>query len=62
MLADMVPAKSSEAQFVFGALGVTVVAIAILFQNDELLKAGASFLVFGAAAFFRSLLFMINYK
>ncbi len=62
MLADMVPANSSQAQFVFGALGVTVVAIAILFQNDMLVKAGASFLVFSAAAFFRSVLYMINYK
>ncbi len=62
MLVDMVPPRSSEAQFIFGALGVTVIAIAILFQNDMLIKAGASFLVFGAAAFFRSVMFMINYK
>lgn len=62
MLADMVPAKSSQAQFVFGALGVIVVTIAIVFQNDMLIKAGASFLIFGAAAFFRSMMYMINYK
>jgi len=62
MLADMLPPRSSQAQFLFGALGVTVITIAILFQNDILIKAGASFLIFGALAFFRSLLYMINYK
>jgi len=62
MLADMLPPKSSEAQLIFGAIGVSIVAIAILFQNDMILKAGASFLVFGAVAFFRSLLYMINFK
>ena len=62
MLADMLPPRSSQAQFVFGALGVSVVAIAIVFQKDMLIKAGASFLVFGADAFFRSMIYMINYK
>jgi hypothetical protein len=62
MLADMLPPKSSSAQFVFCALGVTVVSVAILLQNDTLIKAGASFLVVGAIAFLRSVMYMINYK
>ncbi len=62
MLVDMVPIKSSSAQFVFCALGVSLVCVAILLQNDMLLKAGASFLVVGAVAFFRSVLYMINFK
>ena len=62
MLADMVPKKSSHAQFVFGAIGVTLVALAILTQNDTMIKAGASFLVVGAVALLRSVLFMINYR
>jgi hypothetical protein len=62
MLADMLPAKSSSAQFLFCALGVLVVAAALLFQNGVLLKAGASFLLIGALAFLRSVFYMINYK
>ena len=62
MLADMVPPKSSQAQFLFAALGVSIVAVAILLQDDTLIKAGASFLVVGAIAFLRSVLYMINYK
>ncbi len=62
MLVDMLPKKSSSAQFVFCATGVIVVAVAILLQNDALIKAGASFLFVGALAFVRSVFYMINYK
>ena len=62
MLADMLPAKSSHAQFVFCAVGVSVVAVAILAQDDTLIKAGASFLVIGALALVRNVFYMINYK
>lgn len=62
MLADMVPKKSSHAQFIFGAIGVSIIALAILMQNDTMIKAGASFLVVGALALFRNVLFMINYR
>jgi len=62
MLADMVPYKSSQAQFIFSAIGVVLVTIAILTQSDMLIGAGASFLVVGAFAFIRSLFYMINFK
>ena len=62
MLADMVPVKSSQAQFVFSAIGVIIVTIAILLKSDIYINAGASFLVVGALAFVRSMLYMINYK
>jgi hypothetical protein len=62
MLVDMVPAKSSQAQFVFSAIGVSVVTVAILMQDDTLIKAGASFLFVGALAFVRNVFYMINYK
>ncbi len=62
MLADMVPYKSSQAQFIFSALGVVVVTIAILTKSDMLIGAGASFLVVGAVAFIRSLFYMINFE
>ncbi|MDA3907777.1 MAG: hypothetical protein PF437_01685 [Sulfurimonas sp.] len=62
MLADMVPAKSSHAQFVFSGVGVAIITVAILAQNDTLIKAGASFLVVGALALVRNMFYMINYK
>ena len=62
MLADMVPYKSSQAQMIFSAVGVLLVTLAIVFQSDVLIDAGASFLVVGAFAFFRSMLYMINFK
>jgi hypothetical protein len=62
MLADMVPKKSSQAQFLFSSVGVILVTIAILTKSDMLLHAGASFLFFGAFAFVRSMLYMINFK
>ena len=62
MLADMVPPKSSHAQFVFCGAGVFVVTVAILLQDDTLIKAGASFLVVGAGALVRNVFYMINYK
>ena len=62
MLADMVPLKSSQAQFVFCALGVVCVTIAILVGSEILISAGASFLVVGAVAFLRNVFYMINFK
>ena len=62
MLADMLPKKSSNAQFVFSGVGVVLVALAILFQDTQMIHAGASFLVVGAGAFVRSVFYMINFK
>ena len=62
MLADMVPYKSSQAQFIFSAIGVVIITIAILSKSDILVGAGASFLVVGALAFVRSVFYMINFK
>ena len=62
MLADMVPQKSSQAQFVFSAVGVVLITIAILTSTQALIGAGASFLVVGAFAFIRSVFYMIGFK
>jgi hypothetical protein len=62
MLADMVPKKSSSAQLLFGAIGVVIIAVAILLQDEKLIKAGASFLLISTLAFVKSVFFMINYK
>ncbi|WP_457746111.1 hypothetical protein [Sulfurimonas sp.] len=62
MLVDMLPKRSSQAQLVFCAIGVVLITIAILLHSSELISAGASFLVVGALAFMRSLIYMINFK
>ncbi len=62
MLADMLPKQSSQAQITFTAIGIVIIAFAILLGEDILIKAGASFLIFGAFAFIRTILYMINYK
>ena len=62
MLADMVPKQSASAQLIFSAVGVVIIAVAILLQDEKLIKAGASFLLIGALAFVRNVFFMINYK
>jgi hypothetical protein len=62
MLADMVPYKSSQAQMIFSAVGTVLITLAIITQSDVLINAGASFLLVGALAFFRSMLYMINFK
>ena len=62
MLVDMVPKKSAQAQFVFGATGVLLMTAALLLGSNTLIGAGASFLVMGALAFLRNVLYMINFK
>lgn len=62
MLADMLPKKGSSAQLLFSAVGVIIIAVAILLQDEKLIKAGASFLLIGAFTFVRNVLYMINYK
>ena len=62
MLVDMLPKQSSDAQFLFSSVGVLLVAFALLSQNSVALSAGASFLVIGALALVRSVLYMINFK
>jgi hypothetical protein len=62
MLADMVPKSSAQAQFLFSAVGVVIVAVAIVVGSEQLIGAGASFLFFGALAFVRNIFYMINFK
>ncbi len=62
MLADMVPYKSSQAQFVFCAVGVVLITVAILTKSDAFLHSGASFLFIGTLAFIRNVFYMINFK
>ncbi|MEA3373758.1 MAG: hypothetical protein U9Q62_08730 [Campylobacterota bacterium] len=62
MLADMIPNKSANAQFIFTAIGVTVAAIGLLFGSNTLFKAGVSFLIVGAIFLVQSLNYMMRFK
>jgi len=62
MLVDMVPENSTNAQFIFTGVGVILITLAILLQNEQLIGAGASFIVVGSFALLRSILYMINFK
>jgi len=62
MLADMVPTKSANAQFIFTVIGVTVSALGLLSSSDVFFKAGVSFLSIGALFLLQSLMYMIRFK
>ena len=62
MLADMVPTKSANYQFIFTSLGILICAIGLLFTSDTIFKAGASFLVVGAVYLTHSLFYMTGLK
>ena len=62
MLADMVPVKDSYYQFAFGAVGVVISALGLLFMSDEIFKAGASFISVASIFLLKNLLFMIRFK
>jgi len=62
MLVDMLPFRSSQAQFIFGAIGVVLITLAIILQDTQLINAGASFLIVSAFALLRSVFYMINFR
>lgn len=62
MLADLVPTKSANIQFLLQVLGTIFVAISIYTNSDTLLFIGALFLLIGATIFIKDILFMINFK
>ncbi|MBU3013745.1 hypothetical protein KO488_03185 [Poseidonibacter lekithochrous] len=62
MLADMVPVKAANFQFTFGAIGVVVSAMGLLFMSDEIFKAGATFIFIASIFLLKNLLFMIRFK
>lgn len=62
MLADMVPVKAANYQFIFGAIGVVISTIGLLFMSDEIFKAGASFICIASIFLLKNLLFMIRFK
>ena len=62
MLADMIPMKSATYQVAFTCIGTTICAFGLLFSQDTIFKAGASFLVIGAFYLTHSLFYMTGLK
>jgi len=62
MLADMLPKRSSQLQYLFSISGVVVGFIGILIQNNQCFHAGVSFLLLGSIFVFKDLIYMIRFK
>lgn len=62
MLVDMIPTKGANFQFFFFLVGLVVSTFAILITNDELFKAGITFIVVAAIFLLKNILYMIRFK
>lgn len=62
MLADMIPTKSANAQFVFTAIGVALGTMGLLISHDAFFKAGISFMSIGALFLLQSLMYMMRFR
>jgi len=62
MLADMLPKRSSNLQYIFTTVGVVIGFFGILLQENEMFKAGVSFLFIGSIFVFKDLIYMIKFK
>ncbi len=62
MLHEMYPKRQAEFEFWFSALGGVLVGIGLLGENQELFKAGASFLLVGAIFLATSVKWMLNFR
>lgn len=62
MLADLIPQKSSNFQFLLTSLGVIIVAIGLYTSIDNIYKSGVSILFVGSIFLLKDILFMINFK
>ena len=62
MLADMVPKKSANLQFIFLSFGVIIVGISLLSSSELIFKSGVSILSIGAIFLLKDVIFMIRFK
>jgi hypothetical protein len=62
MLKDMVPEKGATMQFVLTSIGVLIGALAIIMQDNQIFKAGVSFLVVGSFFMLKNLIYMIKFE
>jgi len=61
MLHEMVPKRQADAQMIFTAVGVILVGLALLIQEDKLFYGGVSALVVGAVYLLYSVYTMMQY-
>jgi len=62
MLADMIPDRATYMQLIFSIIGVFISSLGILLANDELFKAGISFLSMGALFFAYAVKYILTFK
>jgi len=62
MLADMLPVKSANMQFLFTTLGISVATFGLLVADNTFFKMGVSSLIVGAIFTFKDALYMIKFK
>jgi len=62
MLKDMVPEKGASMQFILTSVGVLIGALAIILQDNQIFKAGVSFLVVGSFFMLKNLIYMIKFE
>ncbi len=61
MLADMVPVKMADYQFIFTAGGVVLGGLGLIVQSETCFKAGGSFIAAGALFLVMSVRYMMNF-
>ena len=61
MLYEMVPTRQADAQMVFTAVGVILVGVALLIQDDKLFYGGVSAMAVGAVYLLYSVYTMMQY-
>ncbi len=62
MLADMLPKRSANLQFLFSTTGVIIGFVAMLTKNSEIFHVGVTFLLMGAIFVFKDLIYMMRFK
>ena len=62
MLADMLPKRSANLQFLFSTTGVIIGFVAMLTKDNEIFHVGVTFLLMGAIFVFKDLIYMMRFK
>lgn len=62
MLVDMVPDRATYMQLGFVLIGIIISSLGILFSNNELFKAGVSFLFMGAVFFMYAVIYILKFE
>lgn len=62
MLAELIPKKSSNFQFLFSSIGVILISVGLISSIDTIYKSGVTIFFIGSIFLFKDVLFMINFK